>query len=409
MKTFSRALACPKDSFFLLGPRGTGKSTWLRKQFPHAKVLDLLDERLAYRLSVTPGAFAAELRALRAGTWVVVDEIQRMPHLLDEVHRAMEQQRLRFVLCGSSARKLKRAGVNLLAGRALSREMFPFQPDELGAAFDLESVLRFGALPIVWSSRDRGERLLAYVATYLNEEIRAEATVRNVPAFARFLGVASVLHAQSINTANVARECGVSRPTVDSHIDILEQTLICHRVRAYEGKLRVKERKHPKLYWIDPGLVRAARHQIGAPISAQERGQLFEGLVAATLLAYRSYRRALSDIAYWAPASSHDTEVDFVVNHGDRMVAIESKSGADFREDWCKGLRAFGTPPGVVRRIVVCPETPDLLTDDGIEVMSYRRLASLLHEKELFTTHDRARTSSAKRRSERAVRSRRGA
>ena len=208
--------------------------------------------------------------------------------------------------------------------------------------------------------------------------------VRNLPGFARFIAVAAILHGQAINATNIARDCGVSRPTVEAYLDILEQTLLCVRLPAYEGKLRVKERKHPKLFWVDPGLVRAAKQQLQPTLAAEERGHLFEGLVCTTLLAYRDYRRAFTDLRYWAPNSSSATEVDFLVIRNDRMVAIEVKSGAVFNETWCKGLRAFGTPPGVVRRLVVCPDSPDLKLSDGIEVFSYRRLASLLHAGTLF-------------------------
>ena len=384
MQTLRRAIHPPAGSFFLLGPRGSGKSTWLRAQFPDAKVFDLLDDRLRFRLESTPGAFADELRPLKPESWVVVDEIQKMPRLLDEVHRAIENQRLRFVLCGSSARKLRRAGVNLLAGRALQREMYPFVPAELADAFDLDEALRHGTLPIIWSAGDRPERLAAYVMTYLKEEIQAEAAVRSLASFARFLQVAAVLHGQTVNAASVARECGVSRPTVEAHLEILEQSLICHRLPAFDAKLRVKERKHPKLYWIDPGLVRAARQSLTSEPGAEERGALFEGLVATTLLAYRSYRQAFTDLRYWATVSTRDVEVDFLAMRGDELVAIEAKSGAIFQDAWCRGLRAFGRPPGLRRRLVVCPNTPELRTADGIEVVSFLRLAQILHEGSLF-------------------------
>ncbi len=381
---YARALTCPEESFFLLGPRGTGKSTWLRHQLPDAKLIDLLDERQRYRLMSQPGTFANELQAVPSGSWVIVDEIQKMPDLLNEVHRFIENRQLKFALCGSSARKLRMAGVNLLAGRALSRTLYPFLPDELPEPFDLEDALLYGTLPVAWKSSARAEKLDAYIMTYLKEEVQAEALVRNLPGFARFITIAAILHGQSINTTNIARECGVSRPTVSAYLEILEQTLLCVQLRAYEGKLRVKERKHPKLYWIDPGLVRAAKQQLQTRLAVEERGHLFEGLVCTTLLAYRDYRRDFSDLRYWAPASSLELEVDFLVIRNDQMVAVEVKSGATFNETWCKGLRAFGTPPGVLRRIIVCPETPDLRTTDGIEVLSYRRLAAILHRGALF-------------------------
>jgi len=381
---YERALTRPEESFFLLGPRGTGKSTWLQHSFPDAKIIDLLDERQRYRFLSQPGSFALELQALLPGSWVIVDEIQKMPDLLNEVHRFIETRQLKFALCGSSARKLRQSGVNLLAGRALSRTLYPFQPDEIPGPFDVEDALRYGTLPIAWKSTVKEEKLEAYIMTYLKEEVQAEALVRNLPGFARFISVAALLHGQSINTTNIARECGISRPTVDAYLDILEQTLLCVRLRAYEGKLRIKERKHPKLFWIDPGLVRAAKQQLQSRLAAEERGHLFEGLVCTTLLAYRDYRRAFTDLRYWAPSSSLETEVDFLAIRNDQIVAVEVKSGTTFNPTWCKGLRAFGTPPGLARRIVVCPDSPDLKTADGIEVVSYRRLASILHEGTLF-------------------------
>lgn len=384
MKYFERALVCPEESFFLLGPRGTGKSTWLQRHFPDARLVDLLDERTRFRLMSQPGAFALELEALPPNSWVVVDEVQKMPELLNEVHRFIERRGLKFALCGSSARKLRQAGVNLLAGRALSRSLYPFQPDELGTDFEIEEALRYGTLPIAWGSKARDEKLEAYIMTYLKEEIQAEALVRNLPGFAHFVTVAAILHAQIINAANIARECGVSRPTVEAYLEILEQTLLCVRLRAYEGRLRVRERKQPKLFWVDPGLVRAAKHQLQPVLAAEERGHLFEGLVCTTLLAYRDYRRAFTELRYWAPASPSAPEVDFLLLKGEQMVAIEVKSGAVFNNTWCRGLRAFGTPPGVVRRLVVCPDTPDLRLPDGIEVISYRHLAAMLHHGTLF-------------------------
>ncbi len=384
MKYLERALICPEESFFLLGPRGTGKSTWLRRHFPEAKFVDLLNEMTRFRLMAQPGAFGLELEAVPPGSWVVVDEVQKMPELLNEVHRFIEERGLKFALCGSSARKLRQAGINLLAGRALSRSLYPFQPDELGDSFDLEDALRYGTLPVAWGSKTREEKLEAYIMTYLMEEIQAEALVRNLPGFARFVTVAAILHGQLLNTSNIARECGVSRPTVDAYLDILEQTLLCVRLPAYEGRLRVRERKQPKLFWIDPGLVRAAKHQLQPLLAAEERGHLFEGLVCTTLLAYRDYRRAFTELRYWAPASPSAVEVDFLLLKGEQMIAIEVKSGAVFNDSWCRGLRAFGTPSGLVRRLLVCPETPDLRTPDGIDVLSYRRLTSILHHGTLF-------------------------
>jgi predicted AAA+ superfamily ATPase len=284
-----------------MGPRGTGKSTWLRSHFPNAHVIDLLSEEKYQQLLANPVLFADEVRALKALGWVVVDEIQRLPQLLNEVHRFLEEKRLRFVLCGSSARKLRRAGVNLLAGRALNRAMHPFLPEEIGEGFDLDQALENGLLPVVWDSDARADTLSAYAQFYLKEEIQAEALVRNLPGFARFLPIAALFHGQIINVSTIARDAGVARTTVSGYLDILEETLLCFRLSAYEAKLRVRERKHPKWYWCDPGLVRAMKRSFG-PVVPEERGTLFEGLVAQVIRAYRDYRGICDEIYYWAPS-----------------------------------------------------------------------------------------------------------
>jgi len=376
-KMLNRIIRTPKQSFFLLGPRGTGKSTWLRETFPNAYVIDLLSEETYHRMLSRPGHFADELRALPPGTWVIVDEVQRLPNLLNEVHRFIEERKLNFVLCGSSARKLKRAGVNLLAGRALHRAMHPFVPEEIGAGFDLDETLRFGALPIVWDSVEKSETLAAYARLYLKEEIQAEATVRNLPGFARFLPLAALFHAQSISVTNIARDAGVARTTVSGYLEILEETLLCFRLPAYEAKLRVRERKLPKWFWCDPGIVRAMKGSAGMPVP-EEQGGLFEGLVAQVLRAYRDYRNLFDDMYYWAPAGKSDTEVDFLLRCGSDWIAVEAKSGATFTPGWCKGLRAVSDMKGLRRRIIVYPRGPVLKTPDGIQVLPFLQFAQLL-------------------------------
>ncbi len=373
---FGRRLEIPPQSFFLFGPRGTGKTTWIRANLPDAHVIDLLSEERYQRLLADPGRLADELRAVQADRWVVLDEVQRLPSLLNEVHRFREERRLRFILCGSSARKLRRGGVNLLAGRALRRAMHPFVPAELGDAFDLESALTHGLMPLIWDAPDREEALAAYARMYLREEIQAEAVVRNLPGFARFLPIAALYHGQTVNVANIAREAGVARTTVSGYLEILEETLLCFRVPGFEPKLRVRERKHPKWYWCDPGLVRAMRRTRGT-LAPEERGALFEGLVAQLLRAHRDYDGICDEIAYWSP-ERRGTEVDFVLTRGDEHVAIEVKSGRTFHERWCHGLRALAALPNLTRRIIVYPDGPRLETEDGIEVMPLTTFATLL-------------------------------
>ena len=372
-----RILKPPKESFFLLGPRGTGKSTWLRATFPDVHTIDLLSEETYQRLLANPGLFAGEMRAVSPGSRVIIDEIQRLPNLLNEIHRFIEERDLRFVLCGSSARKLKRSDINLLGGRALRRFMHPFLPEELDKKFSINETLNWGLLPIIWAADNRQETLAAYGQLYLKEEIQAEALVRNLPGFARFLPIAALFHGQTINTTNIAREAGVARTTVAGYLDILEDTLLCFRLPAFEAKLRVRERKLPKLYWCDPGIVRAMKRSTGS-VKLEEQGPLFEGLVAQLIRAYKDYRALCDDFYYWAPAESTETEVDFLLARGTQFVAIEAKSGTNFAETWCRGLRAVADLKGLCRRLVVYPAGPVLKTEDDIEVVPLSQFAEML-------------------------------
>jgi predicted AAA+ superfamily ATPase len=293
--------------------------------------------------------------------------VQRVPALLNEVHRAMETRRQRFILLGSSARRLKTAGTNLLAGRAVVKTMLPFVPAELAEDFDLERTLRYGALPVVWQAEDPRAALEAYVQLYLREEIRGEALVRNLPAFVRFLPVAALFHGQTINVSGLARDTGASRTTVEGYVAILEDTLVAFRLPAFEAKLRVRERKHPKLFWVDPGLVRAAKRQLG-PVSAEERGPLFEGWVLSVIRAHNEVGRLFEDIAYWAPAEAQATEVDFLLRRGREFLAIEVKTRTRVSADDLAGLKAISSLPGLRRRILLYLGARRLRTDDGIDV-----------------------------------------
>ena len=365
--TYPRLLGPPKGTFFLFGVRGVGKSTWTRASFPQAHTFDLLDEGLYHELLTDPSTFAAQLAALPRETPVVVDEVQRVPSLLNEVHRAIETRRQRFILLGSSARRLKTAGTNLLAGRAVVKTMLPFVPAELGADFDLERTLRYGALPVVWQAEDPRSALEAYVQLYLREEIRGEALVRNLPAFVRFLPVAALFHGQAINVSGLARDTGASRTTVEGYVAILEDTLVAFRLPAFEAKLRVRERKHPKLFWVDPGLVRAAKRQLG-PLAAEERGPLFEGWVLSVIRAHNEVARLFEDIAYWAPAEAQATEVDFLLRRAREYLAIEVKTRTRVSADDFVGLRAIASLRGLSRRILLYLGSRRLRTDDGIDV-----------------------------------------
>jgi len=380
---YPRLLSCPRSSFFLFGPRGVGKSTWTRMQLAGAYRVDLLDEGVYHGLLADASLFAAELNPLARGSWVVLDEVQRLPALLNEVHRLIEERRLRFALLGSSARKLKTAGTNLLAGRALQKQMFPLTPEELGGDFDLETVLRFGSVPLVWQAADRRATLAAYVQTYLREEIRAESLVRNLPGFARFLPVAALFHGQVINVAGIARDAGTARTTVDGYLEILEDTLLAWRLRPYEAKLRVRERKHPKLFWVDPGIVRAVKRQLDPP-TAEERGHLLEGWVLMLLRCYAEEQALYDDIHYWAPVQARQLEVDFLLRRGRELLAIEVKTAPRFQSGMVAGLSAIAELPQVVRRILVYGGARKLGTAEGVEVWPLAVFLDALANKRLW-------------------------
>jgi predicted AAA+ superfamily ATPase len=364
---YPRSLRPPPASFFLFGIRGVGKSTWARRQFPDAPRVDLLDEGVFQSYLRDPGRFGQELRRHKRGSWVIVDEIQRLPPLLNEVHRAVEDLGLRFVLLGSSARKLKAAGTNLLAGRAVRREMHPLQPDEMGDDFDLREVLRYGSVPIIWRAPHKPDRLDAYAQMYLREEIQSEALVRNLPGFARFLPIAALFHGQVMNTAGLARDAGVARTTVNGYVEILQDTYLVTLLAPYEAKLRAKERKHPKLYWSDAGIVRAMKRQLHEP-AAEERGALLEGWVYGLLRARQAYAGLYDELTYWAPTQG-GTEVDFLMRRGKSFVAIEVKTTANPASPHFAGLRAIADLRGVKRRILVHLGERAFNTAEGIEAL----------------------------------------
>ena len=362
--------------------RGVGKSTWARQALPDALRLDLLDESLFTDLLADPSLFRRLLWEVGPGEWVVVDEVQRIPSLLNEVHRMIEERGVRFALLGSSARKLKTAGTNLLAGRALRKAMHPLTPAELGDDFILEEALRYGTIPLIWTAPDRREALQSYTQLYLREEIRAEAAVRNLSGFVRFLPVAAVMHAQTVNAASIARDVGISRATVNGYLEILEDTLLAMQLPAFEARLRVRERRRPKLYWADAGLVRAVKRQLG-PVAAEERGALLEGWVLSLLRAHNEHQRVYDDIGYWAAAESA-AEVDFVLTRDREHLAVEVKAAERYNTAMLKGLRALADLPGLARRVLAYRGRRAFRTEDGIDVWPLDHLQQALRDDRLW-------------------------
>ena len=380
MTTYTRSLVRPERSFFLLGPRATGKTTWLRSVLPEARRYDLLREHELVRLTRDPGQLRREVAALPHGTWVVIDEVQRLPQLLDEVHALMaeEPDRYRFALTGSSARKLRRGDVNLLAGRVISRRFYPLTLQEIGDV-EVDSLLRWGGLPLVRSASsdaDRVDLLEAYSETYLAQEIRAEAVVRGLASFTRFLQVAALANGQVTNTSAIARDAAVARPTVQGWFDVLQDTLVGAWLPAWRPRAKIKEQAHPKFYFFDTGAVRSLSGRLREPIDGLERGHLLETWVFHELRAHISYSGCGGELAYWRTPSG--SEVDFVWTRGDRAVAIEVKASDRWRPEHGRALGAL-TASGVAQRTLAVYLGSERLRDGALHVLPMRDFAADLH------------------------------
>ncbi len=328
----------PRQSFFLFGPRGVGKTAWLHRQFPGALFFDMLDHQVYTQLLAAPQRLGDQIpQGYR--DWVVVDEIQRVPELLNEVHRLMESRRLRFVLTGSSARKLRRRGVNLLAGRALTRYMHPLTALELGKDFDLKRALRWGCLPLACTSENPQDYLQSYAATYLREEVQQEGFARNISAFSRFLEAASFSQGSLLNIAAVARECAASAKVVEDYFSILDDLLIAVRLPVFSKRTKRRLIAHPKFYYFDAGVFQAIRPR--GPLDAPEQihGAALETLFLQQARAINDYKDLGYRLHFWRTASGD--EVDFVL-YGERgLRAFEVKMAQNVRADDLRSLLRF--------------------------------------------------------------------
>ena len=340
MATVGRFFREPEGSFFLFGPRGTGKSTWLRQRFPDAFWLDLLDPDLSRKLLSRPNLLREMLAARPQIQDVVIDEVQRVPELLTLVHQLIEERRARFVLTGSSARKLKRSGVDLLAGRASLRAMHPFMAAELGSSFDLERALLLGTLPLVWDSCEPQETLKGYVGLYLREEVQQEGLVRRLDHFARFLEVVSFSHGGVLNLSEIARECQVSRKTVEGYLDVLEDLLLCFRLPVFSKRAQRQLVSHPKFYLFDSGVFQSLRPRGPLDSRSELGGQALEGLVAQHLRSWIDLSAPPSSLYYWRTRAGN--EVDFVVYGESGFWALKVKSSPTIQPADLSGLRSFG-------------------------------------------------------------------
>lgn len=333
-----RTISPPDNSFFLIGPRGTGKSTWVEAQFPDALRIDLLHEATVLELAGHAERIESMADGVRATT-VCIDEVQKLPSLLDEAHRLIERRGFRFVLTGSSARKLRRAGVNLLAGRARTLTMHPFTPAELGGRFDLAHALRFGLLPNAWVTSDPWDYLRSYAGTYVREEVMQESLVRNVGGFRRFLESASLSQAMFLNMQAVATDCGVPRKTVETHFDLLEDLLLGVRLPIFTRRAARKLVAHPKFFYFDAGVYRALRPRGPLDSAAEIEGPALETLVFQTIRATVANLGRGDELFAWRTPTGD--EVDLVVYGEGGLFAFEVKRTQKWSEMDLRGLRLF--------------------------------------------------------------------
>lgn len=356
----------PQESLFLWGARQTGKTTLLRSRFPDALRFDLLKHEEAVAFIQDPVRFREQVRATPATRLVIIDEVQKVPALLDEIHHLIEEDRRVFILCGSSARKLRRGHANLLGGRALRFEMFGLTARELEREFDLLRWVNVGPLPRVYGSRQARALLRAYVADYLREEVLQEGIVRNLPAYADFLRVAALADAEQVSLTSIARETGVAVTTVRDYFQVLVDTLLGDFVPSFTARPKRRIVQAPKFYFRNVGIVNHEAKRGDLEPGTPHFGKAFENFVHHEIRACSHYTERHFDISYWKLSTG--TEVDFIL--GDGEMAVECKGAARVHDGDLKGLRLFAEEhPEVRHRILVCLESRARLTDDGIRIL----------------------------------------
>lgn len=367
------------QSFFLFGPRQTGKTTLVNSFLEQDRSwsVNLLDRSVYLRYLANPNSFYLETKKRildESLSYVFVDEIQKIPALLDEVQRLIHETKTKFILTGSSARKLKRTGANLLGGRALERHIFPFTRSELGANFDLDSVLRFGSLPSVileQSSETRVDLLSAYVSTYLAEEIQQESLVRNLPGFVNFLEVAAQQSGELLNFSDVGRDAGLHARTTQTYYEILVDTLIGIRLPAYYRSVRKRLRVTPKFYLFDIGVLNALERQLRSEPDKNRYGRLFEHFIVLETHRLVNYLSPDGRIFFWR--TKDDQEVDLLIeNKGKLIAAIEIKSSTKVTKEYLSGLRSFSEEYPNVPCYAVA-RVPEAFNVDSVNVLPWEK------------------------------------
>ncbi len=354
------------NSFFLFGPRATGKTTLIRKELAEtATIIDLLDSRYFLKLSSAPHELES-LIAATPGKIVVIDEIQRVPELLNEVHRLIEEQHITFLLTGSSARKLRRGKANLLAGRVWEARMFPLIYQELNN-FDLDRYLRYGGLPAVYLSNYPEEALDAYVNTYLKEEIMAEGLIRRLPPFSRFLEAISLANGEMVNFTKIANDCQVPPSTVTEYIHLLEDTLVGFLLPAWTRSRKRKAIKTGKFYFFDPGITHMLCGTETLDRNSNLYGKSFEQFIGMELRAYLSYTRKKFPLRYWRSKNGH--EVDFLIGE---KTAIEVKASKRISRSDFQGLK-YLKEEGIFRNFVLVSQDPIHSRTDEILALHWQK------------------------------------
>jgi predicted AAA+ superfamily ATPase len=365
MKYLTRLIPKTDQSHFLFGPRGSGKSTWLKHAYPDALYLDLLDPVLFRDLSSKPERLREAIANASAGQPIIIDEIQKAPGLLDVVHQAIEgnaRGRL-FILTGSSARKLRRAGVNLLGGRLLWRQFHPYLAAELGRKFDLEMAITQGMLPLALASNTPAKTLKAYATLYIQQEVREEASVKDLGAFSRCLESVSLSHGGQLNLSGVAAECSVTRKSVEGYLEVLEDMMLAYRLNVFEKRAKRLLAVHPKFFFFDAGVYQAIRPRNPLDSGREIGGGALEGLVGQHLRTWLAYADGKNDLFYWRTRAG--LEVDFVIFGEAGFYACEVKSRGKIRPDDVTGLKAFQKDYPEATVALLAP-SPSISQMDGI-------------------------------------------
>lgn len=349
------------ESVFLFGARQTGKTTLLKKQFPNAIYFDLLQTDVLNRFRQRPALLRESLEQANEGTLVIIDEIQQIPELLNEIHWLITNKQIRFILCGSSARKLKRQGVNTLGGRAVPQYLFPFVSCEI-PDFNIDRAVNNGMIPRHYMKENPTSLLKAYVGVYLREEIQAESLVRNLTGFSRFLEIAAMTDGEIVNYLNIASDCGVSANTVKEYFQILEDTLVGYMIPAFTKKAKRKVVQSPRFYLFDVGVTNYLLGRTNLRRGTTDYGHAFEHIVIQELVAYLNYTDNPNKLSYWRTYTQ--VEVDVIL--GDAKVAIEIKSVEEVLPKHLKGLKSFTDEHPDCRRIIVSLDRFNRVVD-GIE------------------------------------------